>query len=295
MLLLLPLTAVNAQNLKPYILAGTESGDITAAVEKTEKLLEKQGFTVAGKYSPMGDDNRVVICITSEALKNAAKSSDDIRMFAAVLRVGVHYVGTTNNISFMNPLYWGNAYYQKEFGKVSKQYDAINAELIAAFKGLSNVHNMSFGSKNGKTPKDLQGYRYKFMMPHFDDIDELVKDSSYEEILKVIDGNFSSQSALFEKVYDVRLPGQKLALIGVGLKGEKGETNYIPKIDKEELKYLPFAPYELLVMEDKAIALRARYRIAVSFPDLSMGTFMKISGAPGDIKDYLIQLVGGEQ
>jgi hypothetical protein len=37
--------------------------------------------------------------------------------------------------------------------------------------------------------------------------------------------------------------------------------------------------------------LHGRYRIALSFPDLTMGTFSKIMSTPGDIEDLLKQLV----
>ncbi|MFC1564373.1 hypothetical protein ACFL6G_05515 [candidate division KSB1 bacterium] len=294
LLSLIHFSRVHAQNLMPYIFAGTEQGSINEAVEKTVGLLEKSGFTIAGKYSPMEDEDRVVICITHELLKDAVKSTSDLRMFASALRIGIHNRAGINDITYLNPLYWGNAYYQKEFPEVSDSYMKINELLLNSFRSLSNVKNEPFGSKKGKSEKDLRGYRYKIMMPHFDDIDELIKKSDFEAILETIDQNFTENSDQFEKVYDIRLPGKKLALIGVALKGENGEKKFIPKIDTEEPNYLPFAPYELLVMEDKAIALRGRYRIAISFPDLSMGRFLKIKSAPGDIKKSLKILVGNK-
>jgi len=36
--------------------------------------------------------------------------------------------------------------------------------------------------------------------------------------------------------------------------------------------------------------LHAKYRIAISFPDLSMGQFMKIFSTPGDIEDIMKSL-----
>ncbi|MFC1492607.1 hypothetical protein ACFL6O_01505 [candidate division KSB1 bacterium] len=291
---LIQFSQLHAQNLKPYIIAGTEQGSINEAVEKTAGLLESSGFTIAGKYSPMEDEDRVVICITHDMLMDAVRSTSDHRMFASVLRIGIHNRDGINEITYLNPLYWGNAYYQKDFPDVSDSYVRINEMLISAFQTLSSVKNEQFGSKKGKSGKDLRGYRYKIMMPHFDDVDELIKKSDFDTILETIDRNFIENSDIFEKVYDVRMPGKKLALIGVALKGEKGEKKFIPKIDTEEPNYLPFAPYELLVMEDKAIALRGRYRIAISFPDLSMGRFLKIKSAPGDIKNYLKMLVGNK-
>ena len=79
----------------------------------------------------------------------------------------------------------------------------------------------------------------------------------------------------------------QLSLFGVELAGQRGEKLFLPKIDKKEPMHLTFLPYEFLVMKDKVGMLHGKFRIALSFPDLSMGTFMKISSTPGDIKNYL--------
>ena len=57
--------------------------------------------------------------------------------------------------------------------------------------------------------------------------------------------------------------------------------------DREHDKHTAYMPYEILVSGDTAYALRGKFRIAMSFPDLSMGTFLKISRAPGAIKGVL--------
>jgi large conductance mechanosensitive channel len=46
-------------------------------------------------------------------------------------------------------------------------------------------------------------------------------------------------------------------------------------------------PYAVLVSGGRVKMLHGRFRIAQSFPDLTMGTFMKISGAPGGIAKVL--------
>jgi hypothetical protein len=51
-------------------------------------------------------------------------------------------------------------------------------------------------------------------------------------------------------------------------------------------------PYEIFVMGKEIHALHARYRLAVSFPDTGMGTFMRISHIPGEISDTLSQVAG---
>ena len=64
----------------------------------------------------------------------------------------------------------------------------------------------------------------------------------------------------------------------------------MPKIDLASPKHTAFLPYELLVDDNEAHMLHGRFRIALSFPDLTMGTFTKIMSMPGDIEDLLKQL-----
>ena len=57
--------------------------------------------------------------------------------------------------------------------------------------------------------------------------------------------------------------------------------------DVGDLKHTLYMPYEMLVSDGTVYALHAKFRIALSFPDLGMVTFMKISGAPGAIERAL--------
>jgi hypothetical protein len=89
----------------------------------------------------------------------------------------------------------------------------------------------------------------------------------------------------------VEIPGKNLRLYGFSLSGEKGETHFMPIIDTSEPKHTAFLPYEFLVMDKEVHMLHGRFRIALSFPDLKMGTFTKIMSTPGDIKDLLKSVV----
>jgi hypothetical protein len=44
-------------------------------------------------------------------------------------------------------------------------------------------------------------------------------------------------------------------------------------------------------MGNEVHMLHGRFRIALAFPDLTMGTFTKIMSTPGNIQDLLEQLV----
>ena len=61
----------------------------------------------------------------------------------------------------------------------------------------------------------------------------------------------------------------------------------MPKIDFNTPRHTAFLPYEMLVYGNKVYMLHGRFRIALSFPDLSMGTFMKIVSTPGAIESML--------
>jgi hypothetical protein len=65
----------------------------------------------------------------------------------------------------------------------------------------------------------------------------------------------------------------------------------MPVIDFGQPKHTAFLPYEVLVSGNKVLMLHGRYRIAISFPDLSMMTFTKIMSTPGNIENSLKQIV----
>ena len=46
----------------------------------------------------------------------------------------------------------------------------------------------------------------------------------------------------------------------------------------------------MILQGNKLTMLHGRYRIALHWPDLTMGTFMKIMSTPGDIEDALEDL-----
>jgi hypothetical protein len=280
-----------AENLKPYILAGTENGDLAAVQAKVTGLLTNEGFEVVGNYAPMDDASLGVICISHADLKKAVAERSGLRGLAAVLRVGLHQKGDTVHVSYTTPFYWGHAYFRKDFAAVSSLYEELGAKLKTALSGLSAPAFTPFGSKKGLSGKDLQKYRYMVAMPRFDDVVTLATKTPYADLVKRVKKNCTAEGSEVGIVYAVEFPEQKMALYGISLGGKKGEKAFLPKIDFGEPRHTPFLPYEVLVMEDRAVMLHGKYRIALSFPDLSMGTFMKIVSTPGDIKDALATAV----
>ena len=111
--------------------------------------------------------------------------------------------------------------------------------------------------------------------------------------MQAVEANLAAGKGGVLKVYRVDVPGKNESVFGIGITDGAGADASIMKIiDKGEMKHTAHLPYELIVSDGKVSMLHGKFRIAVNFPDLTMGTFMKISGAPSAIEDKL-KLVAG--
>ncbi len=277
---------IEGQDLKPYTIGAISNGNIQEAGEMVKLKLKDYDFEVIGSYNPVNDPNRLLIAFTSRDIKAAASKVGGLTGFAMAWRVALTTEENGIVISYTTPEYWGNAYFTNKYSKVSDLYKAISKNIEMAIAECGNGGGEQFGSKKGLEPGRLQRYRYKVLMPQFDDTEELEKFNNYADAVATIDANLESESQL-TKVYSVELKDKKIKLYGIGLSGEKGEGKFMPKIDISTPKHTAFLPYEILVVDNKVHMLHGRYRIALSFPDLSMGTFMKIVSTPGDIEDLM--------
>ncbi|HHB79529.1 MAG TPA: hypothetical protein ENK85_09890 [Saprospiraceae bacterium] len=288
---LLGTLSIQAQNWKPYTIGAETSGTVSDVTGKTKAALESGGFEVLGIYTPAQDANRRVIAITSPKLKAAVKKVGGLTGFAAALRVAVTKEGGQIVISYTTPEYWGNAYFQKKYGLVSGNYSAISSQLKSALSSLGSGGGRQFGSAKGLSATKLRKYHYMLGMPYFQDNHLLKSFSSYAEAVAKIETNLAQGGSRLKKVYAVEIPGKNIKLYGIALGGSKGEAAFLPIIDKATPKHTAFLPYEILVSGNKVYMLHGRYRIALSFPDLSMGTFTKIMSTPKDIKNMMMKLV----
>jgi uncharacterized protein (DUF302 family) len=290
-LLLLLFSAFSSygEYLKPYILGVESSLSVDETVAKLKSNLKSNDFKIVGDYSPAKDKKKHVVVVTSNDILAAVKKFGGLRGFAATIRLAVTKENSKVLVSYINPEYWGNAYFQSDFSKVKSSYKKIAVRLKKTMNGLGTLKNTPFGAKEGEEPDDLQDYHYMIMMPYFEDVNELKTFNSHSEAVKTIEKNLKKNKNM-TKVYRVDIPGTDLTLFGIGLFGKEGEAYFLPKIDFGHPKHTAFLPYELLVKGKEVVMLHGKYRIAISFPDLSMGTFMKISGTPGDIEDMLESL-----
>lgn len=278
---------VSAQTLSPYILGATSSKSVNELKSIVSNALSAQELKVVGSYMPAADKNRLVLVVSHTELTKAVQKLGGLSGFALTLRVGITREGTITNITYTNPVYWGNAYFRGDFAGVSANYKVVANALTQAMKTIGTYKGTPFGSKKGIDADDLHKYHYMIGMPYFDDTNELASFDSYQAAVTKIDANLKRGVPNAKLVYKVALPGSKLALYGIALSGEDGESKFLPKIDISSPKHTAFLPYEILVMGDEVHMLHGRYRIALSFPDLTMGTFTKIMSAPGDIEDML--------
>ena len=278
-------TVASAQVLKPFVLGSKGAGDLAAKVEETKAALTGAGFTIVGTYSPYA--NTTVLIATNDELKSTAAKSEH-GGFGAAQRVSVVKVKDEVQVAYANPTYWSNIY------RMSGDLKGTSDKLQAA---LGKVED--FGAK-GIAAADLRKYHYKMMMPYFDEPDQLAKHASHEEAVKQVEAGLAAGKQGMTKVYRIDIPGKKEVVFGVAMKGgEKDkfiDDKYImSQIDFKDVKSAAHLPYEMLVTDNKVIAQSARFRIAASFPDLSMmgdNSFMKIMESPDAIKKALAQTAG---
>jgi hypothetical protein len=288
--LLFSMQWVVAQNLSPYILAFETNEPLALIQPKLVTQLELNGIKIVGQYQPANDKNRAVIIFTSKELENSVQSIGGLTGFAATLRLGVTNENGKTIVSYTNPLYWGNAYFQNSFDKVADNYRVLVEHLEKALKASGNFVGTDFGSKHGLSVKDLRKYHYMMTMPYFEDVVTIGHFDTHARAIEIIDANLKKGIAGISLVYKINIPGTDLSLYGIALSGEKGESKFMPIIDIGEHKHTAFLPYEILVNNNKVLMLHGRYRIAISFPDLTMGTFTKIMSTPGNIEAALKEL-----
>ena len=276
-----------AQVLKPYTIGAETTGTIDDTKSLVINALKSGSFEIVGQYQPASDLDRWVIVITSKELKSAVQKTGGLRGFALALKVAITKEENKVIISYTSPEYWGNAYYQDNYPQVESYYTTLSSKLNEALNPLGSNGGQTFGSKKGVSSKALQKYHYMLGMPYFQDNIELNTFSDYEEAKSTIDNNLSKGINGIKKVYSVELADKNIKLYGIGLSGENGESKFTPIIDFGNPKHTAFLPYEILLLDNKAYMLHGRFRIALSFPDLSMGTFMKIVSTPSDINNLL--------
>jgi hypothetical protein len=288
-LLLLTASARAEELLKPFVLGSKGPGTVAEKAEAAKAALTAKGFTVVGSYSPYPE--AMVIVVTDDELKAAAAKSER-GGFGAVQRVSVTQVKNEVQVSYTNPVYLANAY------RMADSLKGVAGRLEAALgKGED------FGAK-GLTAEKLRKYHYMFGMEYFDEPSVLAEYASFDEAVKAVEAGLAAGKGGVTKVYRVDIPGKDEAVFGVAMKGAAEADKYMDdkyimsEIDFRDVKSTAHLPYEMLVSGKKVYALYARFRIATSFPDLSMmgaNSFMNIMSSPEAIRKALVKAAGGKE
>lgn len=271
--------------VSPYIhgerVAG---GDIDDVLTTVESKLTRAGFQVAGKYAPPGLPGHGVVVVTHRDILKAIEHLGGASIVGASIRVGVKSDGT---VSYMNPDYWYRAFFRKQFRLAEKNVAAIKQRLERALG-----RGKHFGGE--VAAKDLPDYQYMFGMEGFEsDKNLLMEHLEFEDAVKTIQDNLAKGVASTAKVYEVIIPEKKIAVFGVAMNDPKaGEGWWVKVIGTDNIAALPF---EIYVVNNRVNHLFARFRIALGWPEVGMGTFMRIVEAPGIIRDTLRAVAGDTQ
>ncbi len=286
MSLLLSLGLLAQDELSPYFKVSTSDAQISVLAEQVKETIKSNGFEVIGSYHPAENKSLFVICFTNNELRELSLQFPDRGALASVLKAGLVEKDGKTTLSILNPEYMFLAYWGKQLNGQEEQLKTMSDQVLGVFKSMGDLS--PFGGSVDR--EDLPNYHYKMMMPYFDDPDDLNDFASFEEGLATIRKNLEANKANTVKVYEQVFEDKKIAVFGVGLwDKEDGEAHFLPIIGEDHIANMP---YEIILQQTQASSLPGKYRIAIFWPELTMGTFMKIMSTPGDIVDALEAVSG---
>ena len=272
--------------ISPYIQGDTvKGGNVQAAATAVESKLKGGGFKVIGKYFPKALAGYGVVVATDDAMLDEVGSVGGNAILGAAIRVGVKADGS---VAYTNPDYWYRAYFRKGFAKKEEAVKALQTRLedaLGAGKGVGG--DESAGS--------LTNYRYMIGMERLDSYkNKLAEYGSFAEAVKTVRENLAKGAGKTTKVYEVVMPDRKLAVFGVAMNdGENSDGDWIKKIDMQNS--IAGLPYEVYVVDKEVESPHGRFRIALAFPDVGMGQFMRIYSLPSTILETMSTVAGVEK
>jgi hypothetical protein len=222
------------------------------SADSVKSNLAKSGFSVLSTYSPASKSHLKVIVFTNKKLKSLASSPT--RGFASILRVMVD--SKNKQVKVTNPKYWLNAFMQSKY--TPSMSSDIQNSLEKTFGKLTPTKDVLDENK-------LSHYHFMMAMPY------------YEDMIEIPSTTVQKKNKLFELKLN---NGSKL----IGVKLSKKTESFINTIGNKNAILLP---YTVLVENGKTYALHGKFYLALSYPLLSMGQFMKIATTPGEIEDDL--------
>ena len=270
------------QALSPYLKIGETTETMQQASEKITEALQSNSFTILGTYNPSNKSTLKVIAFTRIDLKNTVVKVTDRGALAAVFKVGLVEKNGKITMSYTNPEYILRAYLGDNYNTYKSTFQKFDTDLKTAFSTIGDEFKPFGGTVKAE---NLKKYHYKITMPYFTDAVTLNEFSSFEEGMKTIEANLKAKKGTTALVYKLVYEKENIAVFGIGLQDKaKGEAYFLPIIGEDNVAAMP---YEIILQGKKATMLPGKYRLALHWPELTMGTFIKIMGTPGDIEDTL--------
>jgi len=275
---------IMVMGISPYLRIADMDGNMNQAREKVLSVLKETGYDILGQYQPGTNPDLYVVVFTDEKIKGLCRKVKDQGMLAAAMKVGFQKNGTKIEISILNPEYLFYAYFREKMNETSIKSSAMSVSkgIKADLRGIGSL-SVPFGGD--ESAGDLIKYRYMAGMPGFDKQVKLAEFADFKRGVEVIRNNLKKEKGKTVKVYEIIDERSKIAVFGVGFSNpEDGEAHFLPIIGESHIAALP---YEVILENNKAFMLHGRYRLALHWPELTMGTFTKIMSSPGDIEDAM--------
>ncbi len=285
----LSLYAADKETFKPFALAEQSNMKMDEAKSKIEKLIRQSPFTIVAEYSPY--DDAYIYIITSDELKSLA-SETEYGGFAAPQRVSLTQVKNQMQIAYTNPVYMKHAYRMKNI-----DMQPILDQMTQAF-GFEQF----FGGE-GLSARKLKRYKYSFGLEGFNSFYELPEYDSHVKAMAALIEGFNNKDSGITKVYELKIPGKDQVIFGVAMnEKDSGDEALNTRKTMSIIDYLPlkrtaYLPYEIMVDDNKIIALHARFRIAAFFYDLKMfgpNGFGKLFSTPTAYNKAFTKVSGGD-
>lgn len=230
-------------------------------VATVKAKLSDAGFEIVGSY--VSTTNSETIIVTDAAMKLAA--AEPGKGFAAIERILVDH--EHQRVALTNPVYFGKAFLQDAFN-----YDTAKAEL----KKLEDALGILTSSEDAYEYGALGTYQFMVGMPEYNDF-FILGEGENQALLTRLQKYEQGQKLLF--TLDL---GEGKTLVGYALNSQTAA--FVQKIGSQNAQLLP---YTILIENGRAVALAAKYYIALCYPLLSMGEFMTIASTPGAIEKEL--------
>jgi hypothetical protein len=289
---------------QPYFTA--VDGDFSHLKDEQFKVDSVEALSLLGCYKTL----RGQVCAMSHTAadawykkKHSEKKEHNDDLVSTIFKVFVQKdekdEESAPKVSFTNPIYWGAAWAMPFGDDEEKVFKTVENDLKTVVKNNakneSDVKFQGFGHNGGGWDiYNLQWYRYMFGMHRRTDQTQLAKFKDHTEAVRTIDARLKDLGCfVFSKTVD------DTTVFGAALKAHEdpqakyhysSEKYFLPTIDYEKLSHGAAMPYEIIVKGDTAWATHARFRLAVSWPSLTMATFTQIIATPGAIEGVMQDL-----